>query len=73
MRMTHLVQPPSWRLLLEFLNPLTWLGGPAIAPVRRYLEIWIDENEVLHRRTTGDIPRGWRLNASWEVPDGPAS
>jgi len=72
MTMTHPVRPPAWRILLEFLNPLTWLGGSPVFPVVfRRLHVWADESGQLHRRTTGDLPRGWRLDTTWEVPDGP--
>lgn len=71
MTMTHAVRPPVWRILLELMNPLTWLGGPAIATVTLRLHVWTDETGRLQRRTTGDLPRGWHADPSWAAPDGP--
>lgn len=71
MTLTHIVRPPIWRIAVEFLNPLTWLGGPSIPVVTRRLHVWADKTGRLHRRTTGDLPRGWHSDAAWEVPDGP--
>ncbi|GAA1465985.1 hypothetical protein [Microbacterium thalassium] len=71
MWMIHLVHPPAWRFLLEFLNPLSWFLSPDHPTAQRRLHVWVDEAGVLHRRTTGEIPPRWRQHHSWEVPDGP--
>ena len=69
--MVHVVQPPVWRLLLELVNPLSWYTAPTYPSVQRRLHVWIDDEGVMHRRTTGKIPRRWRQRHSWDVPDGP--
>ncbi|WP_157498363.1 hypothetical protein [Leifsonia sp. Leaf336] len=71
MRMRHLVTPPAWRLLIEFLNPVAWLLGPTYPTVYRRMHVRVDEGGRLHRRTTGKIPPDWPQSHSWEAPDGP--
>ena len=72
MTMRHVIPPPVWRMGLELINPLAWLiGGPTWTVEYRTLTVWIDEDGRLHRRTTGEIPRGWPQHHTWEVPDGP--
>jgi hypothetical protein len=71
MVMVHEVPPPWWRLALELLNPLTWLGsGLVFGQMQRCLHVTIDEEGTLSRSTIGDIPPRWQRPFSWEVPDG---
>ncbi|MFF2494089.1 hypothetical protein [Agromyces sp. NPDC058064] len=70
--MEHDVSPPAWRLLVELINPLYWLGGaPTFPIVRRTLHVSVDEQGVLHYRTTGRVPAHWP-RGDWEIEDGPA-
>lgn len=69
--MVHLVHPPAWRLLLELVNPIAWFLGPNYPTVQRRLHVWIDDDGLMHRRTTGKVPPPWRQRHSWDVPDGP--
>ena len=66
--MVHDVRPPWWQMLVTLV--LALFGAAAIASAERYLRIEAQNDGQLHRRTTGDIPRGWPRNRRREVPDG---
>lgn len=66
--MVHDVRPPWWQMMVTLV--LALFGAAAIASAERYLRIEAQNDGQLHRRTTGDIPRGWPRNRHWEVPDG---
>lgn len=71
MTMRHIVLPPAWRLAVDLINPFAWLFGVTWTAVYRTLTVRADQEERLHRRTTGKIPKTWPQRYSWEVPDGP--
>ena len=72
MTMTHVVEPPPWRIALELVNPVAWLaGGPTWAEVIRVLHLRIDDQGTIQRMTTGEVPRTWSRPRKWEVEDGP--
>jgi hypothetical protein len=73
MTMAHLVQPPAWRMLVELINPVNWLTGGTVTwpTVTRVLNVSVDEDGVLHRVTSGEVPRRWRQRRDWEAQDGP--
>jgi hypothetical protein len=57
MIMVHEVPPPWWQLVIELLNPLTWLGAnPTTGRVERWLHVSVDEDGTLSRFTIGEIP-----------------
>lgn len=66
--MVHDVRPPWWQMLLTLV--LAVFGAAAVASVERYLRIEARKDGQLHRKTTGDVPRGWPRKRRWEVPDG---
>lgn len=66
------VEPPWWRIALEI--PLAVITGSTTTDdVRRTLTVTFDDDGVIHRRTTGEVPQSWRRARAWEVPDGPES
>ena len=71
MIMTRVVSPPVWRVAVEFLNPIAWFLGPSWPIIVRTLVVSMGDDGELHRRTTGEIPRGWPQSHAWDVPDGP--
>lgn len=66
--LVHHVRPPWWQMLVTLV--LAIFGTAAIASADRYLHIEARNDGKLHRRTTGDVPRGWPRKRRWEVPDG---
>ncbi len=71
--MVHAVTPPWGRIVVDFVNPFSWLLGPTWPQVERALHVWVGDAGAIQRRTTGDIPRRWVGRRVWEVPDGEAS
>lgn len=72
--MKRLVQPPWWRIAIDFINPAAWLlGGPTYPDVFRVLHVWVDSDGDLCRKTTGEVPRAWQRDFPWEVADGPVT
>lgn len=66
--MIHDVRPPWWQVLLTLVLGVS--GAAAVVSAERYLRIEALGDGQLHRRTTGDVPRGWPRKRRWEVPDG---
>lgn len=66
--MVHDVRPPWWQMLLTLV--LGVFGAVAVVSAERYLRIESRSGGLLHRHTTGEVPRGWPRRRPWEVPDG---
>ena len=68
MTLKHAVPLRWWEIFLSVV-----LSGVFAYPLDyRTAHIWIDEDGVIHSKTTGEYPRGLKNRyRDWEIPDTP--
>lgn len=68
MTMIHAFPSRWWEVVLAVILGGVW----AIPPGYRTMRVRVDEEGLIHRTSTGEVPRGLRRSTwPWDMPDTP--